>query len=77
MDSPTDGDAIWTPEAMARVQQEFGWGGAALLEKYRLVLDKGGWAEGDLTVVEAFAEWARRNGRAWPASAGERQGDSP
>ena len=64
MDSSTDGDAIWTPEAKASVQQEFGWGGAALLEKYRLFLDAGGWAEGDETVVEAFAHWARNKGRA-------------
>ena len=61
MHSSTDSDAIWTPEAKARIQQEFGWGGAALFEKYSRFLAEGGWAERGETVVEAFAEWARNN----------------
>jgi len=60
----SDIDAIWTPEAKAKIQQEFGWGGAALLEKYRQFLSEGGWAEHGETVEEAFAEWARKNGPA-------------
>jgi hypothetical protein len=61
MNSSTDGDAIWTPEVKARIQQEFGWGGAALFEKYSRFLAEGGWAESGETVAEAFAEWARKN----------------
>src|SRR5262249_10578018 len=41
MHSPTEHDAIWTDEARARVQQEFGWGGGVLLEKYELFLAEG------------------------------------
>jgi hypothetical protein len=61
MQDSEDHDAIWTPEAKAKIHQEFGWGGAALLEKYNLFLDQGGWAQPDKTVAEAFAEWARKN----------------
>jgi hypothetical protein len=64
VDSSTDGDAIWTPEARARIHQEFGWGGAALFEKYKRFLAEGGWAEPGETVVEAFADWARKTVRA-------------
>jgi hypothetical protein len=60
MDSHTEPDAIWTPEAKARVQQEFGWGGGALLEKYERFLAEGGWAEHGESVVDAFVEWARK-----------------
>ena len=60
MHSPEEIDAIWTADAKAKIQQEFGWSGAALLEKYRLFLDAGGWAHDHETVEEAFAEWARK-----------------
>jgi hypothetical protein len=55
-----ESDAIWTPEAKAKIQQEFRWGEGALLEKYNLFLVEGGWAEPGESTVEAFAEWARR-----------------
>jgi hypothetical protein len=64
MSSATESDAICSPEAKARIQQEFGWGGAALFEKYIRFLAEGGWAKPGETVVEAFAEWARKNGPA-------------
>jgi hypothetical protein len=60
MNLSTDGDAIWTPEARTNIQQEFGWGGAALFEKYIRFLEEGGWAEPGKTVVDAFADWARK-----------------
>ena len=58
----TEFDAIWTPEAKAKIQQEFGWGGGVLLEKYRRFLAEGGWAQPGKKVAEVFAEWARRGG---------------
>jgi hypothetical protein len=64
MKSSTDCNAIWTPEAKAKIQQEFGWGGGTLFEKYSRFLAEGGWAKPGETVVEAFAEWARKNGPA-------------
>jgi hypothetical protein len=64
MYSSTHFDAIWTPEAKVRIQQEFGWGGVALFEKYTRFLAEGGWAEPGETVVEAFAEWARKTSSA-------------
>ena len=61
MDTTTASDAIWTPEAKAIIQQEFGWGGAVLFEKYIRFPAEGGWAEPGETVAEAFAEWGRKN----------------
>jgi hypothetical protein len=61
MNPPEGTDAIWTADARAKIQQEFGLSGGALLEKYRLFLAAGGWAEAHETVTEAFAEWARKN----------------
>jgi hypothetical protein len=64
MSSSTDSDAIWTREAKVRIQQEFGWAGAALYEKFTRFLAEGGWAEPGATIVEAFADWAREKKRA-------------
>jgi hypothetical protein len=60
MQSPTDFDAEWTPEERAKIQQEFGWGGAALFEQYNRFLSEGGWAEPGETIAESFVEWARK-----------------
>jgi hypothetical protein len=59
MHSPSESDAIWTADARTKVQQEFGWGGGVLFEKYCLFLAAFGWARPGETVVEVFAEWAR------------------
>ncbi len=61
MDSSTDFDAIWTPEAKVRIQQQLGWGVAVLFEKYTRFLADGGWAKPGETVLEAFTDWARKN----------------
>ena len=60
MNAWTDYDAIWTPEAKARIHQEFGWGSAALLEQFDRFLAVGGWATPARSVAEAFADWARK-----------------
>jgi hypothetical protein len=66
MHSKEEFDAIWTPEAKAKVQQECGLGGGALMEKYSDFLAAGGWAQPGKKVVEVFAEWARQAGLAGP-----------
>src|SRR5947209_1434899 len=59
MHSPSESDALLTVDARAKLQREFGLGGGALLEKWRLFLSAGGWARPGKRVVEVL-----KNGRA-------------
>jgi hypothetical protein len=60
MDLSSETDAIWSASARAKVQQEFGWSGAALHEKYMRFLADGGWAQPGEKIVDVFADWARK-----------------